>query len=98
MKRFEKDQADEAIAYAAAGGQAFHVYPRLGMDAPACFQRSPLWAHLYDQDRFRLCETARRLGVNVIVVHREGEVTQHVDLCGKPLARADAKCKDALNA
>jgi len=93
MKRFAQDQADDAIAFAAAGGQGLHVYPRLGMAAPACFRRAAVWAHLYDHDVDRLRATARALGVNEIVVHHEGQATQHVDLCGKPLARADAQCR-----
>jgi hypothetical protein len=49
------------------------------------------WAHLFDQDADRCEATARRLGVRVVVVHGRGTEVQHVDLCGKPLARAMAE-------
>lgn len=94
MKVFQESEAREAIAHAAAGGQAIHchqiiVNPEL---APACFvravRRGENIAHLFDMDLQRLKVTARRLGVRVIVVEHEGTPRQHVDLCGQPLRRA----------
>lgn len=87
----------EAKAEAAAGGQGLHVYsamPTRFPSAPAVFKRHPEWAHLFDQDLERLVATARRLGVRVIKVDREGEPGQHIDLCGAPLARARQACTD----
>ena len=92
MMRFDRDEVDAAIQYAAADGQALHVYPALAMDAPACFKRSRTWGHLYDYNADRLKTTARKLGVRVIVVHHAGRRDQHIDLCGKPLERAIAEC------
>lgn len=94
MKRFEQRQLREAIAHAAAGGQALHVCNtrQLGVDlmpgAPQCFKWSKQFAHLFDQNRDRLRATARKLGVRVIFVDRAGTPQQHIDLCGRPLERA----------
>jgi len=91
MKRFGRKQIREAVDFALQGGQALHVWDGTGWSrpgTPACFRRSHLWAHLFDQDAARLEATARRLGVRVIVIQCRGLPRQHVDLCGKPLARA----------
>ena len=42
---------------------------------------------MFDQDRARLEATARQYDVQVIVVEYEGSPRQHIDLCGKPLAK-----------
>lgn len=78
------------MAHAESGGQALHVYAAIdGMpNAPQVFKRSKEWGHLFDHDEKRLIRTARRLGVRVIKVHHKGRRAQHIDLCGKPLARA----------
>lgn len=86
MKLFQ--DVREAQAHAAAGGQALHVYTALPMPAPAVFKRHKQWGHLFDLDKARLVNTARRLGVRVIQVHHEGLKGQHIDLCGRPLAKA----------
>lgn len=91
MRRFEAKEVREAMAYADAGGIALHVWeaaPKMFSGAPSCFNRSSLWAHLMCADRGRLIVLARRLGVRVIKVGREGRRGQHVDLCGRPLERA----------
>jgi hypothetical protein len=88
MRAFERGQSNEAMLYAAEGGQGLHVYPALGMNAPLCFKRSKQWAHLYDMDTKRLISTAKQLGVRVIVVHYRGHPNQHIDLCGGPLKKA----------
>jgi hypothetical protein len=100
MKLFLTLQIRDAKAYAAAGGQALHVFNfgRQGwLGAPAVFQRHAAagrpWGHLFDQDRERVIATARRLGVKRIVVHHPGTPQQHVDLCGKPLNVAIAECE-----
>ena len=62
----------------------------LRKDTPSCFKGRGQIAHLFDMDRGRLISTARRLGVRVIRVEREGTHRQHIDLCGQPLARAVA--------
>ena len=85
-----------AEEYAAEGGQGLHVWdpgPEGWPGAPACFQKTRPWAHLFDQDHERLVKTARALGVRVIHVERIGGVGQHIDLCGVPLSRAMNKCK-----
>lgn len=91
MRRFEHREIREAVAHAAEGGQALHVWdatnwPRARVPLP--FRRTKMWAHLLDQNRERLEATARRLGVRVIVVGNPGTPRQHVDLCARPLARA----------
>lgn len=91
MKIFQQRELREAIAYAAAGGQALHVCSSaqfVTAAAPGCFKRSKQFAHLLDQNAVRLVKTAKRLGVRVVVVERSAEPRQHVDLCGKPLERA----------
>lgn len=96
MKLFPQRELKGAYAHAASGGQALHVisgtfaYGRPG--TPAVFKQRDEIAHLIDDDYDRLWSTARRLGVRVIKVERIGRVGQHVDLCGKPLARARAEC------
>lgn len=85
------------------GGQALHVWEPTPEERaafasrpkglPACFARSKLWCHLFDQDEARLRATVRRLGVRVVVVEHRRTEYQHVDLCGGPLARAIAECE-----
>jgi hypothetical protein len=99
MKSFTTMQIDEARAYAAAGGQALHCH-RIIVDwqkAPACFRREVEAgrdiAHLFDQDLPRLVNTARQLGVRIIVVENRGTPSMHIDLCGGPLRKAKALCE-----
>lgn len=100
MKQFATRELREAIAYAAAGGQALHLH-RYIIDrskAPSCFKaaitRGQDIAHLFDQDEARLVDTVKRLGVRVISVERRGQPGQHVDLCGWPLERAKSLCEE----
>jgi hypothetical protein len=92
MRVFQVRELKDAIAYAAAGGQALHLHRILGPRPPACFRRDVEQgkdiAHLFDQDKERLVATVRRLGVRVIKVEREGTSRQHIDLCGVPLQKA----------
>ena len=92
MKAFKLREIREAIAYAAQGEQALHLmdesWAHLRKDTPRCFKGRGQIAHLFDQDKTRLIATARKLGVRVIKVEREGAPGQHIDLCGKPLALA----------
>lgn len=93
MKVFQEREVCEAIKHALAGEQVLHLQrpsPNLP-GVPLCFRRAKEWGHLLDQDARRLARTARQLGVRRIVVAHRGERTQHVDLCGKPLARAKEK-------
>jgi hypothetical protein len=94
MRQFAQRQLHEALAHAQSGGQALHMmsgsFAYLRADTPNCFKGRREIAHLFDQDRERLVTTARRLGVRVIKVEREGTLRQHIDLCGKPLERAQA--------
>jgi hypothetical protein len=96
MRLFEEREIREAVAYAADGGQALHLFGGAGAypNAPAPFKKHKDAAHLFDQDKARLILTSKRLGVNVIRVSREGEAYQHVDLCGRPLDRAKAQCEN----
>ena len=69
-----------------------------GKKVPACFARSETFAHLLDYDHDRLVATARRLGVRVIKVDRQGRRGQHIDLCGRPLERAISEAEDTEGA
>ncbi len=99
MRSFEFGEIDEALAYAANGGQSLHLH-RIIVDrkkAPRCFvaavDRGENIAHLFDLDRERLIKTCRRLGVSVVHVDRDGTDRQHIDLCGGPLKKAVAMCE-----
>jgi hypothetical protein len=99
MKHFTDRQVEEAWAHAEAGGQALHTHAIIcdRAKAPRCFvravDRGEKIAHLFDMDEARLVATARRLGVNVVVVERPGRKGMHVDLCGAPLRKALAECE-----
>ena len=91
MRLFKHREVKEAIAFALAGGQALHVWhpsEEWRRRAPIAFRGPGPWAHLLDQDLKRLVQTAKRLGVKVIKVGREGTDHQHIDLCAGPLCRA----------
>jgi len=99
MKHFTWRHLQDALDYAAAGGQAVHTH-RFIVDwrrAPACFRREVAAgrdiAHLFDQDVQRLEQTARILGVRVLLVEHRGGANQHIDLCGGPLRLALAQCR-----
>lgn len=101
MKRFEMRQLEQAVAYALTGGQALHVCPSapfVTAAAPKVFRDSEQFAHLFDQNRRRLIETARGLGVRVIKLERGFTPRQHIDLCGKPLQKALQRCENAQEA
>ena len=92
MKAFAQRELHAARTHALQGGQALHLmsgrFAYRRADTPGCFKGREQIAHLFDQDRARLVATARRLGVRVILVERPGTAGQHIDLCGRPLARA----------
>lgn len=92
MKRFDMMQIHEAIQYARSGEQALHLHSITA--GHPLFSRYSQIAHLFDQNKDRLCKTARDLGVKVIKVERSGTDRQHVDLCGKPLQKALALCQE----
>lgn len=98
MIKYSAMQIAAAKNHALSGGQALHLHRFLTPRAPACFVREVNAgrhiAHLFDQDVDRLKKTARDLGVRVIVVERVGQPGQHIDLCGRPLARAVDMCDD----
>lgn len=99
MKHFTWDQIEAAVGHSGAGGQALHTHQFIvNWDkAPKCFRDEVRAgrdiAHLFDRDAKRLDATAKRLGVRVRVIERWGRETQHIDLCGAPLARALAECR-----
>ncbi len=104
MKRFTWRLLEEAIQYSVDGEQALHTHRFIGDygKAPRCFveavEKGEDIAHLFDQDEIRLIATARKLGVRVILVERQGTSNQHIDLCGAPLRKAIAMCEaDVLN-
>jgi len=101
MKRFELKEVKEAIEHAMDGGQALHVWrpenPDSWASAPRVFRRAKVWGHLLDQNEARLIETVHELGVKVVKVMKRGTRHQHVDLCGRPLRRAMAICRDVEN-
>ena len=92
MKIFKWREQRAAMEYAARGWQALHVFPPSPfMKIPArhpSFKRANKWAHLFDQDYLRLLETSRKLGIASAIVEHFNQPGQHVDLCGKPLAKA----------
>lgn len=94
MKVFQMMQLEEAVAYAASGGQALHLHRICGPKAPTCFKmairKGENIAHLFDMDVARLLGTAYRLGINHLLVEKRGTSHQHIDLCGGPLRKAMA--------
>lgn len=86
MKTFQMREIAEAKQHAANGEQALHLH-NITAGHPL-FKRYSEIAHLLDQNKQRLIATAKRLGVRIIKVEREGTPYQHIDLCGKPLAKA----------
>jgi hypothetical protein len=103
MRVFKDRELKEALAWAATGEQALHLHKIIvnRKKAPQCFVRAvdkgEYIAHLFDQDKQRLEETARDLGVRVILIEREGTPSQHIDLCGKPLREARFLCEEPAN-
>ncbi len=99
MRIFKSSEVEEAIAYAAAGGQALHLHRFIGdrAKAPSCFvravERGEDIAHLFDLDERRLRTTATALGVNVVFIDKHGTPRQHIDLCGGPLRKAKIMAK-----
>jgi len=95
MKRFESKDIAAAMDFAEAGGVALHVWKGAWPGKkPRCFRDGQDWGHLFDMNPKRLVATARRLGVRVIKVSRIGGRGQHIDLCGKPLAKAIQEARD----
>lgn len=95
LRLFRSNEYLAALRYVAEGGQALHVWRPPLRDgkirwpgAPRVFLRHREWAHLFDQNKERLIETAKKLGVNVIYIHKENTIKQHIDLCGCPLEKA----------
>ena len=92
MKIFQCGELREALTHAREGGQSLHLHRIVFPSSPRCFrlavERGEDIAHLFDLDRERLVQTAKRLGVRWIVVEREGTDRQHVDLCAGPLRQA----------
>ena len=92
LKIFQEREIPAAYAWSAAGGQALHLmdgsYANMQKRTPRCFKGHKQIAHLFDLDATRLISTAKALGVRVVLVEHTGQRGQHVDLCGKPLARA----------
>ena len=93
MKLFEGHREYRAaLEMAAAGGQALFLHPWGAPSHIRCFNGVRWIGKLFDRDRSRLVTTGRRLGVRVIVVDREGQESQHIDLVGRPLERAKGLC------
>ena len=93
-QRYNAKALTYALGMAHLGRQCLHVYsPRVvPPTAPRCFRAGRPWAHLLDADDVRLRRTARGLGVRTVFVHHEASPRQHVDLVGRPLARAVGWC------
>ena len=85
----ERDGYKQALQDAKNGEQALFTHWWIGTrDAPPCFRGRKFIGKLYDQNAARLEQTARGLGVRVIMIHHKGLPQQHVDLVGKPLEKA----------
>lgn len=95
MKLFQMMELPEAKLYVANGGQALHLHTFTGWGHKA-FRGQEQAAHLMDQNKSRLIETARRLGVKRVKVERAGSIYMHVDLYGAPLAKAIAEAKQIV--
>lgn len=84
--------------WADLGGIAIHTmdesFAHLRKDTPSCFKGRGDIAHMFDQNKARLTTNAKKLGVRVIKIEREGQEGQHIDLCGSPLNKALAKCEN----
>lgn len=97
MKVFQERELRQAIEYAMTGEVAIHLHSIVFRHSPQCFiaavGRGEQICHLFDQDKERLIATAKRLGVKVIKLEREGEPRQHIDLCGAPLRKLLAEAK-----
>ncbi len=91
MKRFKNRAIKEALAYVAEGGQALH-----GTEAIPAGGKRVLWFHLFDNDLDRLIATVKRLGVRRAMIERMNQRGQHIDLCGAPLKKAFAECKEGM--
>jgi hypothetical protein len=100
MRLFLSEALREALLYSQQGGQALHLHRFIGdaHKAPRCFvnavNRGEYIAHLFDLDKARLVNTAKRLGVRVLKLDKEDTLSQHVDLCGAPLRKALWQCVD----
>lgn len=94
MRVFGTMEVREAVAHAAGGGQALHLHAIIPdrSRAPRCFvaavDRGEPIAHLFDLDRERLLATAKKCGVRVLHIDRDGTDRQHIDLCSGPLRKA----------
>jgi hypothetical protein len=75
MTLFRPHQEQDALAYAAAGGQALHLVAL-----------TP--ARLYDRDVARLVQTVRDLGESAVLVAATGTPRQHVVVSGLALCKA----------
>ncbi len=98
MKIFKPRAIKEARDHAAAGGQALHMMTgqwARGWGGPRCFQQARSFAHLFDQNAERLMATAHRLGIYRAVIQKPGTPSQHIDICGRPLHKAEAEAKAA---
>lgn len=102
MVAYRDRELADAIQWSLKGGQALHLHrvipdptkaPRVFVEAVA---RGDWLAHLFDRDADRLVHTARRLGVRVVHIGRQGAPGQHVDLCAGPLDRALAECRPRM--
>lgn len=80
MTLFRPHQEADALAYAAAGGQALHLVAL-----------TP--ARLYDRDCGRLVRTVRGLGETTVRVARTGTPHQHVVVRGMTLIRAGVSAR-----
>ena len=88
---FQQMEIAEARAHSMAGGIAIHLHRFIGPRAPQCFKRAiakgESIAHVFGQDRAELERIARSVGINVVVIEKEGTPSQHFDACGTPLKR-----------
>lgn len=92
MKVFDELEIHEATRHAMNGRVALHLHNICFEQSPRCF-RDACWkryeciGHLLDQNKDRLVERAKSLGVNVIFIDKQDTAFQHIDLCGAPLRK-----------
>lgn len=99
MKFFEFGQIREALEYSQK--VSVHLHDVVFDNSPLCFRaavnrRKECIAHVFCKDADLLRKMARKLGIKVIYIDKEGNYNQHLDLCGVPLKKLFLRHIDRL--